>query len=188
MALVAPADNRPAPDVLPPLMIPDTVPHAPADRRHPALALAGWFALVFAAAAIGAFASRDAPAFYAQLQLPGWAPPAGVFGPVWTVLYALMAVAAWLATREQKLPRGTRRLFVAQLACNALWSWLFFGWRLGAPAFADVVLLMALVAATTVQFWRARPLAGVLLLPYLGWVAFATALTFAVWRRNPGLL
>ncbi len=169
-------------------MAADPATHVPAGRRHPALALAGWFLLVFVAAGVGALASRDAPAFYAQLQLPGWAPPASVFGPVWTALYALMAVAAWLATREPRAPRAARVLFFAQLACNALWSWLFFGWRLGAPAFADVVVLLALVAATTVQFWRARPLAGALLLPYLAWVAFATALTFAVWQRNPGLL
>jgi tryptophan-rich sensory protein len=79
-------------------------------------------------------------------------------------------------------------LFVAQLAANGLWSWLFFGWRLGAPAFADIVLLWVLLAATLAGFWRIRRSAGLLLLPYLAWVSFATALTWSVWQRNPQLL
>ena len=75
-----------------------------------------------------------------------------------------------------------------QLAANALWSWLFFAWRSGALAAAEVVLLLALVAATTVAFWRVRKLPGMLLLPYLAWVSYATALTISAWQRNPGLL
>jgi benzodiazapine receptor len=74
------------------------------------------------------------------------------------------------------------------LAVNSLWSWLFFGWKLGAFAFVDVLVLLALVATTATLFWRVRPLAGALLLPYLAWVTFASALTWAVWQRNPGLL
>jgi tryptophan-rich sensory protein len=79
-------------------------------------------------------------------------------------------------------------LFVIQLAINALWSWLFFVWHRGALAFADVLLLWLLILATIVAFRRFSSLAAALLLPYLAWVTFASALTFAVWRRNPGLL
>ena len=78
--------------------------------------------------------------------------------------------------------------FALQLCLNAAWSWLFFEWRSGWLAFADIVLLVVLVVGTVWAFWRAKPLAGVLLLPYLGWVLFATALTWVAWRGNPGLL
>lgn len=154
------------------------------------IGLAGWLALTFVVAAVGAIASMDAPAFYAQLDKPGWAPPAGVFGPVWSVLYLLMGVAAWLVWRERPSQRvdGALGLYISQLVANALWSWLFFGWHRGALAFSEVLLLLALVAITTAAFWRVRPLAGLLLLPYLAWVTFASALTWAIWQRNPGLL
>jgi translocator protein len=154
------------------------------------LGLAGWLAVSFAAAAVGAVASLDAPSFYAALDRPPWAPPAGVFGPVWTALYTLMAIAAWLVWRERGLSGAPNalRLFVVQLAVNALWSWLFFAWQQGALAFVEVVLLWCLVAATAVSFWRVRKLAGVLLVPYLAWVTFAAALTFATWRLNPSVL
>ena len=79
-------------------------------------------------------------------------------------------------------------LFVAQLAVNALWSWLFFAWHLGGLAFAGALLLLGLVGATIAAFWRMRALAAALLAPYFLWVAFASALTFAVWRANPALL
>lgn len=154
------------------------------------IGLVGWLLLSFAAAAIGALASVQAADFYRQLAQPSWAPPASVFGPVWSVLYVLMGVAAWLAWREGgwHRQRGGLVLFVLQLAVNALWSWLFFGWHRGALAFADIVLLWLLIVATAIGFWRVRPLAGALLLPYLGWVSFATALNFAVWQLNPQIL
>ena len=152
--------------------------------------LAAWLALVFAAAAIGAFASIEAGAFYAQLVRPAWAPPASAFGPVWSVLYLLMGIAAWLVWREQgaRHLRAALALFVVQLCANALWSWLFFAWRSGAFAFAEVLVLLALIAATTTVFWRIRRLAGVLMLPYLAWVGLACALTWAVWQGNPNAL
>lgn len=155
-----------------------------------ALGLLAWLGLVFVAAALGAVASLDAPSFYGQLAKPGWAPPAAVFGPVWSALYLMMGIAAWLVWREPDRPGRTPALvlFVAQLAANALWSWLFFGWRQGALAFGDVLLLWALVVATTVAFWRVRPAAGGLLLPYAAWVSFASLLTWTVWQANPGLL
>jgi translocator protein len=152
--------------------------------------LVAWGLLCYAAAAIGAVASTRAGAFYAELARPDWAPPGWLFAPVWTVLYGLMAVAAWLVWRARGWggARGALGLFVVQLAVNALWTWLFFAWRLGGLAFAEILLLLVLIAATTLAFWRIRPLAGALLLPYLAWVAFAAALTWATWQRNPEVL
>ena len=154
------------------------------------LALVGWLALVAAAGALGAVASVDAAAFYAKLARPSWAPPAAAFGPAWTLLYALMALAAWLVWREKDAPgrAGALGLFVAQLAINALWSWLFFAWHRGILAFADILLLDLLVVATIAAFARVRPLAAWLMVPYLAWIAFATALCSRVWQDNPGSL
>jgi len=154
------------------------------------LGLLGWLGVSYSLAAVGAVASARAGAFYQQLLRPTWAPPGWLFGPVWTLLYTLMALAAWLVWREQGL-RGAGPalgLFLLQLLANALWTWLFFRWRLGAAAFAEVLLLWVLILATTLAFGRVRPLAAALLLPYLGWVSFASVLTWAIWKRNPGLL
>lgn len=143
-----------------------------------------------ATAMLGGLASVRAGDFYLGLQRPRWAPPAWVFGPVWTVLYVLMALAAWLVWRV-RARRGARHalvLYGLQLALNALWPWLFFAWRRGGLAFAEVVLLLGVVGATVFAFARVRRRAAVLLLPYLLWVAFASALTLAVWRLNPGRL
>lgn len=153
-----------------------------------ALGLLGWLFAAFAAAAVGAVASVDAPSFYAQLNKPSWAPPAGVFGPVWTVLYALMGVAAWLVWRSPGPKRAALTLFGAQLAANALWSWLFFAWHRGALAAVEILVLLALIVAMIVAFWRISRLAALLMVPYLLWVSFASVLTWAVWRSNPTLL
>ena len=155
-----------------------------------ALGLAGWLLLTFVAAAIGAFASIDAGAFYGELMRPSWAPPGWIFGPVWSTLYVLMAVAAWWVWRARGFggARIALMLFIAQLAANALWSWLFFVWHQGGLAFAEVLLLWGMIAATVVAFWRVSRLAAALLLPYLAWVTFAAALNFTVWKLNPGLL
>ena len=149
-----------------------------------------WFCACFLVAAVGALASLQAGAFYAELVRPDWAPPAAVFGPVWTVLYAMMAVAASLVWkhRETRLARVALVLFVLQLILNGLWSWLFFGWSRGALSFADILLLWVLIAATLVLFWRATPLAGTLLVPYLAWVTFAAALNYRIWQLNPSIL
>ena len=152
------------------------------------VALFVWLLVTFAAAAIGAIASVDAAGFYAQLSKPSWAPPAAVFGPVWSALYTLMGIAAWLVWRSPGGRGVALGLFVAQLAANALWSWLFFAWHRGALASVEVLLLLALIAATIATFWSASRLAALLLVPYLLWVSFASVLTWAVWRSNPGLL
>src|SRR5688572_24935700 len=143
----------------------------------------------FSAAAMGGMATRRAPEFYAALSHPEWAPPSSVFGPVWTVLYILMAVAAWLVWREKGLggARVPLTLFVVQLALNAIWSWLFFAWQRGSLAQIEIVALWVMIASTLIAFWRVRPIAGMLLLPYLAWVTYATVLTFSLVRRNPAL-
>jgi tryptophan-rich sensory protein len=154
-----------------------------------ALGLLGWLSLTFATAAIGAAASANADAFYTGLARPSWAPPGWLFAPVWSTLYAMMAVSAWLVWRARGFAARTALvLFVMQLAANALWSWLFFVWRQGGLAFAEVLLLWCMIVATVVSFQRVSTLAAVLLYPYLVWVTFASALTFAVWRLNPALL
>jgi tryptophan-rich sensory protein len=146
--------------------------------------------VVFIAAAIGAAASVQAGPFYTQLVRPDWAPPPSIFGPVWTVLYAMMGVAAWLVWRVDgfSAAKSALTLFLVQLALNALWSWLFFGWHRGAWAFADIAVLWVLILATVISFWRVKPFAGALLVPYLLWVSFASALNYAVWQLNPQVL
>jgi len=154
------------------------------------LGLIGWLIVSFAVSAVGAVASIQAKSFYSQLLQPNWAPAPQVFGPVWTGLYILMAIAAWLIWRTGgfRANRHALTLFMLQLAFNALWSWLFFAWQLGAFALADVLVLWILIALTIIAFWRVRPLAGALLIPYLLWVSFATALNFSLWQLNPEIL
>jgi benzodiazapine receptor len=106
------------------------------------------------------------------------------------VLYLLMAIAAWLVWKDRgfagaKLELG---IFLAQLAVNAVWSWLFFAWNSGLWSFVDITLLWVLIAATIVLFWRVKPLAGALLLPYFAWVSFAAVLNYTIWNANPTLL
>jgi translocator protein len=146
-----------------------------------------WLGLAFAAAAVGAVASADAGTFYSQLDRPGWAPPSWLFGPVWTLLYSMMGVAAWLVWKRAGF-RGAATalsLFCVQLAANALWTWLFFGLRLGSVALAEIVVLLVLIVLTIISFGRTHRVAAALLVPYLLWVGFATLLTYELWRRNP---
>ena len=146
-----------------------------------AIGLVGWLVLCFGAAGVGA---RFKPgAWYAALRKPSWTPPGWLFAPVWTLLYAMMAVAAWLVWRETGLSREIG-LFVLQLALNAAWTWLFFGLKRPGLALADIVLLWLAILATHLAFEHVRPLAGWLLIPYLAWVTFAAALNGAVWWLN----
>jgi benzodiazapine receptor len=150
-----------------------------------ALALVGWLGLCFAASASAVFVSTGD--WYASLSKPSWNPPSWVFGPAWTLLYILMAVAAWLVWREGGWRAQGRalRLFLLQWFLNALWTPLFFGLHRPGLAFAEIALLWLAIAATLWSFWRVRKLAGVLLVPYLAWVSFAAALNFTIWRLNP---
>lgn len=155
-----------------------------------AIGLAGWLILTFTTAAIGALASAQAGTFYLQLLRPAWAPPAWLFGPVWSVLYLLMGIAAWLVWRVHgwRVAGRALGLFVVQLGVNALWTWLFFVWHQGAWAFAEIVLLWGLIVGTIIAFWPLQKIAALMLLPYLLWVSFATALTYAMWTLNPTVL
>lgn len=154
------------------------------------LGLLGWLGVTFFAAALGAWASIQAGSFYAELARPDWAPPGSWFSPVWTSLFVLMGIAAWLAWREKGFQeaRGALILYLVQLAMNALWSWLFFGWKMGGAAFAEIIVLWILIALTLRAFWRIKPIAGLLLVPYLLWVSFAVGLNYTVWQLNPQLL
>jgi len=149
------------------------------------LALLVSLAAVAVVALLGGLASADAAADYAKLTQPSWAPPSWLFGPAWGGLYLLMAVAAWLVWRADPSPRNQAiRVYAVQLLVNLSWSPLFFGLELRGVALAVILLLDVLVVVTIVLFWRVRRSAAVLLLPYLGWILFATALNYAVWSLN----
>lgn len=152
--------------------------------------LVGWLVVTGIAAFAGSMASRRSEDFYGQLTQPAWAPSPDVFGPVWTVLYVLMALAAWLVWRRGGFARARTALslYLVQLVVNALWSWLFFAWQMGAAALADIVLMWVLVVATMVAFWRHSRPAALLLLPYLAWISFAALLNLRLWQLNPGVL
>lgn len=154
------------------------------------IGLIGWLAVCYATSAIGAIASIGARDFYAALAQPAWAPPGWLFGPVWTTLYTLMAISAWLIWRDDGLQKNKTALllFLAQLAINAVWSWLFFAWGLGGLAFLDILVLVGLVATVMAKFAKANLIAGILLLPYLLWILFAALLNFSLWQNNPELL
>ena len=139
--------------------------------------------LAFAAGFIG---SRFLPgAWYAQLDKPPFNPPNWIFAPVWTALYAIMAVAAWRVWLRAGADLAIR-LWLAQLVLNAAWSWLFFGRHNLGGALVEIVALLALIVATTVTFWRRDRTAGWMMLPYVGWVSFATVLNASLWYLNAG--
>jgi len=153
-----------------------------------AAALAVCLAACFGAAVIGAlFTGQAVGTWYQQIRKPGFSPPDWVFGPVWTALYAMMAVAAWLVWRKGDAAGRTvaLTLFGVQLALNAAWSPIFFGLRSFGWALADIVALWLAIVATLVAFLRVSAPAGLLLVPYLAWVSFAAVLNFGIWRLNP---
>jgi benzodiazapine receptor len=149
------------------------------------LGLFAWLLVCFAAAAAGAvFMPGD---WYASLTKPSWNPPGWIFGPVWTALYAMMAVAAWLIWKRGGFAAQHRllSLFLVQLVLNALWTPLFFGLRQPGLAFAEILLLCAAILATLMAFRPVSRTAAWLLVPYLAWVSFAAVLNGTIWRLNP---
>lgn len=144
--------------------------------------LIAFLLLAFAAGGIGSMAMPDA--WYASLSKPAFNPPNWIFAPVWTALFALMAIAAWRVYARAGMCAAVV-LWGVQLVFNAIWSPLFFGLHNIALALADILLLLALVLATTIAFFRRDRAAGALLVPYLAWVSFATLLTAAIFRLNP---
>lgn len=134
-----------------------------------------------AAAATGSISQPDA--WFNALAKPSFMPPTWLFAPVWSVLYFLMAVAAWRVYRIDGV-RAAIALWFVQLIVNAAWTPLFFGLHRVDFALIDIVVLVVLIVATTIAFFRRDRLAGALLIPYLAWVCFATALTHAIWKLN----
>jgi benzodiazapine receptor len=149
-----------------------------------------WLGICSIAAIIGAIASIQAQTFYTDLIQPTWAPPAWLFGPVWTTLYIMMAISAWLVWKEGGISQQKSRLilFLTQLSFNALWSWLFFVWHLGGPAFINIIIMIVLISGSILRFWQISKWAAVLLIPYWLWVGFACCLNYAVWQLNPLIL
>jgi tryptophan-rich sensory protein len=145
-------------------------------------------AAALAVGVIGALATASSvTTWYPTLHKPPFNPPNAVFGPVWTTLYVLMAVAAWRVWRTEAADERRRAaliLYVVQLALNLAWSLIFFGLRQLALALADIALLLAAVLACAIAFWRADGPAGLMMIPYAAWVAFASVLNFAIWRLN----
>ncbi len=155
----------------------------PARTATPWLALVGFLVAVAVAAGLGGVASASAGSTYAALDRPGFAPPSSVFGPVWTVLYVMIAVAGWLVWRQVGWDRSLTA-WAVQLVLNAAWTPLFFGADRYGLALVEIVVLLVAVVATTVLFWRRRRVAALLMAPYVGWVGFATALNAAIWHLN----
>ncbi len=157
-----------------------------ASRSASAAGLAAFGLAAAAAAVTGSLAAISAADRYGALVQPAWAPPTWLFGPVWTLLYATIAVAGWLVWRKDGWTgaRTALTVFAVQLVLNALWTPLFFGAGLFGVAFVEIVLLWLSIVATIVLFARhSRPAAG-LLVPYLAWVTFASALNLAIWLLN----
>lgn len=152
-------------------------------RAHRWWALAAFAAAVAIAAAAGGLGVAGTAAEYDSLRQPAWAPPSWLFGPVWSLLYAMIALAGWLVWQRVGFT-APLWLYTAQLVLNALWTPIFFGAGQYGLAFADIAVLWVLIVATIVVFWRIRRAAAALLLPYAVWVTYAAALNLAIWQLN----
>jgi tryptophan-rich sensory protein len=153
-------------------------------RTRDVLGLTAFVVLCFGVSVLGGRAMTSAlPEWYSALRKPPWTPPGWVFGPVWTLLYPLVAVAGWLAWREGRGRFGPL-VYLLQLALNAAWPWLFFAARRPDLSLACVVAMWLAILATTIAFWRVSRGAAMLMLPYLAWVGFAAALNHAIWKLN----
>ena len=165
------------------MSFPDSADDPKRAQRRPLLI----FILVTLAvgASASVFTEPNISNWYAGLLHPSFAPPNWLFAPVWTTLYVLMAIAAWRVWRVA----GTRSLeigtYAVQLFFNFAWSAIFFASHQIGLAFVEICLLVALILATTILFWRRDRLAGLLLLPYLAWTGFAAILNHAFWALNP---
>ena len=154
---------------------------------HQATALVVSVVICFAAAGVGGWLTANSVAdWYQKIARPSWTPPDWLFGPVWSALYFMMAIAAWLVWRRGTLQRvrWPLGLFAAQLALNVAWSGIFFGLHSPGWAFVEIVVLWTSIAATIVAFWGRSATAALLMLPYWAWTSFAAVLNFAIWRMN----
>lgn len=155
-------------------------------RTRKNLSLAVLVVVCYSAAAVGGLATAGSVSDWFQtLNRPSFQPPDWLFGPVWTVMYGLMAVAAWLVyvktSRFRSIPMA---LFAVQLGLNIAWSIIFFGLHRPGLAVLDILLLLVAIIATTIAFWKVSVTAGSLMLPYLAWVVFAAVLNFSLWQLN----
>jgi benzodiazapine receptor len=151
------------------------------------LPLALFLTLAFATALVGGIATATSVhSWYLTLNKPSWSPPNWIFGPVWSLLFVLMAVATWRVWKidSSKAARRTVTLYSAQLTLNALWSVLFFGLRRPDYALIDVIALLALLLFILLRFWRSDRGAAALWVPYVAWVGFAAVLNLAIWQLN----
>jgi len=151
--------------------------------RSDVLALGGFGLAVLLVAVLGGFGASGSSSTYADLDKPFFAPPSWLFGPVWTVLYVMIAVAGWLVWRQVTWDRALT-VYAVQLVLNAAWTPLFFGSDRYGLALVEILLLLAAVVATIVLFWGRSRVAALLLVPYAAWVAFATALNAGIWVLN----
>jgi tryptophan-rich sensory protein len=156
-----------------------TLPPSLYGNGHQALGLVVLLGLCLGVGFVGSLITEPAvESWYPTLKLPDWRPPNSAFPIVWTALYVLMALSAWLVWRQRPFAevRDALILFLVQLGANLAWSFLFFGLKSPLLGLLDILLLDALIAAMLVSFWRRDRLAAAMNLPYLGWVLFATAL------------
>ena len=159
------------------------VVHAPRSRSARWWGLAGFGAAAAAAALIGGLGVAGTADEYQNLSQPSWAPPSWLFGPVWTVLYVLIAVAGWLVWQRTGWTAALT-VYAAQLVLNAAWTPIFFGFGRYGLALVDIVLMWVLIGLTIWLFHPISKVAAALLLPYWAWVTFATALNAAIWNMN----
>jgi translocator protein len=147
------------------------------------LVLTGFLALCLGTGALGGWVTAQSVAdWYPTLNTPSFNPPAWIFGPVWTLLYSMMAVAAWLVWQTGE--RRAHLVFFLQLALNFLWSFLFFGLKSPGLAVIDIALLWAAIGVTLIMFFTKSRIAGWLMVPYFAWVSFASILNAAIWWLN----
>jgi tryptophan-rich sensory protein len=150
------------------------------------LTLVIFFAICLGAGGMGSFFTASSVRdWYPRLRKPAGTPPAWVFGPVWTTLYVLMAISAWLVWRGYG--RGARAalfIFFAQLALNVAWSGIFFGSRMPGVAFGEIVILWLAIGFNIAVFYLLSPVSALLLAPYLLWVTYAAYLNWGIWRLN----
>ena len=166
----------------------------PATVRHELPRLIAHLIPPLAVAAVGGRTTvQSVQTWYPALEKPPFSPPNGIFGPVWSLLYLLMGIADWRVAQadtddasgdRRDAIAAARRVYRVQLVLNFLWTWLFFGRRSPLFALVDIVALWVAIVLTVVRFRKVSRLAAALLLPYLAWTTFATALNFEIWRRN----
>lgn len=157
------------------------------ERRNPWIGLVVFVGISLAFGGIGSIITSDrSDAWYAGIAKPAWTPPDWLFGPVWTTLYILMGIAAWLVWKKVGLRAGAMPLilFGIQLLLNLSWNVVFFSMQSPGAALIEIIVLWLAILATLIAFWRVTPVAGWLFVPYLAWVTYAAALNFEIWRLN----